>query len=300
MSSSRDIAQKRRIFHRRTNQSVPFEIDLDERKHINESLEEDAKRQPSSDWSTPLRRIHVISGHANLSFGEPWMHPPEPEEAPPTPTEIVRILVLGDRNSGKTSIVRSFVYREGLSHEKKFTKSLHWSLDYHKKDVTFWHTDTDEIGSARLQIWDVTGVPDQQLEFETLLDKANLILCVVSLEQGRSQSIRSIKFWKKQLHHLSNVTVLLHKSDLLPSHGVMATDWIHFGSQVGELLSGCEFYMTSCANNENNSIQNAIMKEVRRISRSTVCLSEIPNTTTSTPLIEAKAIPIYSLRQLNL
>jgi len=124
MSSSRDIAQKRRSFHRRTNQSVPFEIDLDERKHINESLEEDAKRQPLSDWSTPLRRIHVISGHANLSFGEPWMQPPEPEEAPPTPTEIVRILVLGDRNSGKTSIVRSFVYREGLSHEKKIYEVL--------------------------------------------------------------------------------------------------------------------------------------------------------------------------------
>ena len=296
MSTSCNSSRRSRRYCQRTSRSIPSEIDL----YASVDLDEE-DQEGTNDWTlTPSSRIQLVPGHTHNP-------PEEPQDLPPTPTEIVRIVVVGDASAGKTSMVRSFVYREGRSYLKTNTSKT-FLLEYHKKDMAFWKNSSDEIGCARLQIWDVSDYSDrQQPELETLLQKAHLVMCVVSVEHGQSHLIESIQYWKIRLAQYSHVRMLLHKSDLLsPSWGVQATDWILLGSRFTTLLNGSDFYITSCVTDHGTSVQNAIMKEVRKIvttksnpGKTEIKSSSKQKTIRATPLIEVKAVPIYSLHRLH-
>lgn len=296
MSTSWKSSRKNRRYRQKTSRSVPSEIDLYACVHLDEEFLEG-----TNDWtSPPSSRVHLIPGQTHNV-------PEEPQKLPPTPTEIVRIVIVGDASAGKTSMLRSFVYREGRSYQKKNTGKA-FLLEYHKKDIAFWKASSDDIACARLQIWDVSGhIDSQQPELEALLEKAHLIMCVVSVEHGQSRLIESIQYWKIRLAQCSHVRMLLHKSDLLSSSwGVQATDWILLGSRVTSLLNGKDFYMTSCHIDHANSVHNAIMKEVQeivtnksRMGKMGIKSSSMLTTLPATHLIEAKAVPIYSLHPLH-
>lgn len=301
MSSSWDHSRKSRRYRPRSTRSVPSQISLHDTIDLpvdeliaedddddDEQQQQQQQHRPSNnDWTAPFPRVKIIPGHIRYPLDQPWMCPPEPQDAPPTPTEMIRIVIVGDAMAGKTTIVQSFVHRQSQ------TKRSSSVVDYHKKDVTFWKDHSDEIGCARLQLWDVSGLPEPELD--TLLAKAHVVMCVISVEHGQSLLMKSIQLWNKRLEP-ATVRFLLHKSDMLPA--VAAIDWIQLGSQIAALMKNdSEYFMTTCASNLDNSVQNAIMKEVRRVvnSRSIPAATIVHTRMSSSTLMEAKAVPMYSL-----
>lgn len=301
MSSSWDHSRKSRRYRPRSTRRVPSHISLHDDTidlSIDEWIPEDhdhdhdhdqQKHRPSNDdWAAPCPRVQIIPGHIRYPLDKPWMCPPEPQDAPPTPTEMIRIVVVGDIMAGKTTIVQSFVHRR-----QSQTKRSSSVVDYYKKDVTFWRDHSDEIGCARLQLWDVSGLYEPDLDL--LLAKAHVVICVVSLEHGQSSLMKSIQLWNKRLEP-ATVRFLLHKADMLPAVG--AADWIQLGSQIASLMKNdSDYYVTTCASNLDNTVHNAIMKEVRRIvsTRSIPAATIVQTKITTSTLMEAKAVPMYSL-----
>jgi hypothetical protein len=83
---------------------------------------------------------------------------------------------------------------------------------------------------------------------------------------------------------------------MLPAVG--AVDWIQLGSQIASLMKNdSDYYITTCASNLDNTVHNAIMKEVRRIvsTRSIPAATIVQTKIATSTLMEAKAVPMYSL-----
>ena len=262
------------------------------------------------------------------------MHPSEPLEPPPVPAEIVQLLVMGEHQSGKTSLSKRFLRRHCLhAPEKpsnKRTKPSEWSVEYHKKDVSFWLSNSESVGSARVQVWDATGggPSDQTLErrheWIRLVEKMTAVLLVVSLEHGPDVLFDNIRLWKDWLDecspNLPPVYLFLQKSDLLPHQAVEPSFWIHFGSRVARLcdeMGIADWHLTSCREGkretEHSSPEDVIMDllqgymaskaprkkdpyKARQVG-SSVGKSRVPGTKALCPefteaVLEAEAVPI--------
>jgi len=130
--------------------------------------------------------VYIVPATKNKTSPPP---PPPPIEAPPKPTKLCRILVLGDRFVGKSSLVQLYVHQAYCSfpsscgndaHSQKqeghdsntkpkrqdeATQNIHiTNMEYTKKDVSLYHsfetqneTSDDEQVCVRVQIWDITS-----------------------------------------------------------------------------------------------------------------------------------------------
>ena len=273
--------------------SVPSEIGVHRGNGITmKSVMADENLMNTMPKSTVWSSHHSVPAVV-LQVGDGVAPPDEPNEAPPMLRDLIRIVVVGDAEAGKTNLVHSFVYRR--SHTS--TSVCYTSVDYHKKDMTFWlDADSDDIQCARLQIWDVSLWDNENVT--TLLDKADIVFCVISSEHGPSPLLDSMSCWKHRLRHLHKLTFLVHKSDLLSLHQVPPKDWIQWGSRIATESSS--FYLTSCC--DPSSVQDAFMTEVRGVlkSRHNVAVQVAATTDRPTsPVVEARAVPIYSLRQIS-
>ena len=120
-----------------------------------------------------------------------------------------------------------------------------WSVEYHKKDVTFWQNN-DAVGCARVQLWDVTGGGpsdkplERRQEWIRLVQKMTGILLVVSLEHGPNALVDNIVQWKQWLDECCpthpQVHLFLQKCDLLPTHSTIhPMVWMELGSSISKL-----------------------------------------------------------------
>jgi hypothetical protein len=129
-------------------------------------------------------RVRILPG--TLLPGHP---PPPPSNAPPKPSHLCKIAVIGESGSGKSSVVNKFARRQfadvpdvnssdvgvgkegpqcdasavsiGTSIDPSYltTESKQHSMaDYCKKDVTIWHGSEDDLQQEiciRVQVWDM-------------------------------------------------------------------------------------------------------------------------------------------------
>jgi GTPase SAR1 family protein len=196
---------------------------------------------------------------------------------------MVQFLVIGQHQSGKTSLTKRFLRRYCVhkleNPARKWEHPSDWSVEYHKKDVTFWHSN-DSVGSARVQLWDVTGggPSDKPLqrrqEWIRLAQKMSGIVLVLSLEHGSDVLLETIVSWKHWLDDccptLSRVHLFLQKCDLLPN--VDPVVWMHLGSRISSIcdeIGIIDWRLTTCCEDREEQSpllpENAIMELVRSI-----------------------------------
>ena len=219
--------------------------------------------------------------------GELWLHPQEPREPPPVPTEILQFLVIGEEHSGKTTISRRFqrMHCTHAIHSKSIKKKgnvpSEWSVEYHKKDVSFWHgRQSDALGCARVQLWDVTGGGssdpplERRQEWVRLVQRMSSILLVISLEHGPDALFEKVSSWKQWLDeccpsHHPLVHLVLQKSDLLPQQTTNPLVWIDLGARISKLCDETgisDWRMTTCcAQAAEQSPEQAIMDLVQSL-----------------------------------
>lgn len=285
-SWSRSLDGQRRRRPRRS--SVPIEIQAIKSPPLASSAHDANKKQARpSIWEPCAPRIALLPGSLLMPEGEPWLHPPEPVEPPPLPTEIVQFLVVGEPYSGKTTLTRRF-QRMHCTHSittstKKSIKqqqgSGQWSVEYHKKDVTFWQQH-DTVGCARVTLWDVTGGGpcdkplERRQEWIRLVQKMSGILLVVSLEHGPKALLNNILQWKRWLDECCpthpQVHLFLQKSDLLPTQSdIHPMVWMGLGSSISKLCDEtgiCDWRMTTCdTQTAEHSPEEAIIELVQSI-----------------------------------
>ena len=115
------------------------------------------KQQPTNKMT---RRVRILPERL---LPKRCCHPEPPLEAPPRPDELVSLLVVGDPEAGKTSLVQSFVHHESISttssKKKKNPTNTAWSVGYYKKDILFANRHHC-LRSLRVQLLDTSGIMD--------------------------------------------------------------------------------------------------------------------------------------------
>lgn len=296
MSSSWNEERRPRHHRRPRRSAVPIEINTSPEtpcpprslvSHASSGKKKQENKVPDESlWDCRIReRVQILPGSHLIPEGEPWRHPLEPREPPPLPTDIVQFLVIGEHQSGKTSLTNRFLRRHYVhtlkeKHSRKGGDQSEWSVEYHKKDVTFWHSD-DTVGSARVQLWDVTGGGpserplERRQEWIRLVQKMSGILLVISLEHGSDVLFEKVVSWKQWLDECCpshpQVHLFLQKSDLLPRQHVDPLVWMHLGSRLSTLcdetgISDCRLTTCSDGRAQQSSLpEQAIMELVRSI-----------------------------------
>ena len=176
------------------------------------------------DWNVGVRQRRVCIVVAPTSNG--LLPPPPPQEPPPLPSELLGLLVLGEEQSGKTSLVRRFVYRTSSPQIEVPRKQRSVAIEYHKKDLAFWYA-KNKARCARIQLWDAGGCrslgnsPQRNAELVPLVQRSKAVILVLSLEYGPQHVLREARAWKQWLHDLhvdeeKPIYWFLHKSDVLP------------------------------------------------------------------------------------
>lgn len=307
-TSSKDRSSRRGYRRPRTS-TVPVEIDT-AKPHQHSNNDEKTKQPPNRNlWEPTPPRIEILPGSLLVKPGEPWLHPPEPIQAAPKPTEIIQILLVGEQNAGKTSIAKRFsqmhIVHSVSNNSKTMTnrntstkQSQQWSVEYSKKDVTFWKS-SDKVACARVQLWDVTttSAPCNNLNLERksewirLVGKMSAILVVVSVEHGPDALFAKICEWKQWLDKECcfsttadsppPIYLLIQKCDLLVSSQTIApTIWMDFGSRITKLcdeIGISEWRLTTCAvepSSDRQSPEQVIMEVVKDLVTTTVPLPQ--------------------------
>ena len=228
-------------------------------------------------------------------------HPEPPLGAPPRPDELVSLLVVGDPEAGKTSLVQSFVHHESISttssKKKKNPTNTAWSVGYYKKDILFANRHHC-LRSLRVQLWDTSGIMDstrshhrsppsieRASDFNVFWNKASIVLLVVSLADPFDQMIATIKRWRawlkaqqhqqqqKENHHQQKeIVLLLHQGDQLLSSSSQQrhpADWMELGGRIADLcrtLNIQSWHITSsCLEQDEHGIGNSIDTAFRHI-----------------------------------
>ncbi|KAI2489910.1 hypothetical protein MHU86_24664 [Fragilaria crotonensis] len=201
-------------------------------------------------------------------------HQLHPKEPPPLPSEILGLLVLGEPQSGKTSLVRRFVYRTYASQIEQQRKQRHSSIEYHKKDLAFWYA-KNETRCARVQLWDVSDCrtfgssPQRNGELVQVLQRTKAIILVLSMEHGPQHVLREARSWKQWLQDLhvddeKPIYWFLHKSDVLPNLETSIS--INLGAALANMSRELGFssrYLTSCLSDDGSSVESAMMNVIR-------------------------------------
>jgi len=325
MSASWSSNQNRQRRRRPRRSAVPIEIEAIKtppRSPVSSASKNTSCMEKSSTvhgtgacsvWERTFTKVEILPGSLLIPEGEPWLHPPEPLEPPPLPTEIVQFLVLGQHFSGKTTLSRRFERmhcKHYISKNKKASgknPSSQWSVEYHKQDVTFWHAANNTIGCARVQLWDVAGggPSDKPLErrpeWIRLVQKMSGILLVVSLEHGPNALFEIIASWKQWLDECcpshAQVHLFLQKCDMLPSQTINPIVWMELGARISKLCDEtgiCDWRMTTCCTDAAaQSPEQAIMELVQ-----TLVTTSVPQKKVSFQPSPARSVSRVSRREL--
>jgi GTPase SAR1 family protein len=230
---------RRRRRHRHDHTLLPELIDIGSQQSHTLNEEPENEQETKIDWNVfPKKR-----GNVRIVVPSSCIPPDPPEESPPRPLEMLKLLVLGEQGSGKSSIVRRFVHRATIhpdganaavrsSASKSSTKSKQpaeqqrkagsWTVDYYKKDVSFWNS-AKTSRCVRVQLWDVGGrspaayyVPSSapitaaskgnNPEVMQLLQRSKAVILVISLDQGPRHALTEARKWKRWLTdmHIDN------------------------------------------------------------------------------------------------
>jgi hypothetical protein len=256
-----------------------------------------------------VRRVRI------LVVAPPTSVPPPPQESPPVPSELLSVVVMGDPQSGKTSLVRRFIHRTTLHefhnrknssgpqpHRKRQGTAHAWTMDYYRKDVAFWNTE-NTAKCIRIQLWDVGDCrtvdrsPQRHAEFIHLVQRTNAIILVVSLEHGLQHLLKTARAWKRWMldSHIDDdgtrpVYWFLHKSDELPTNSPTPSS-IQLGATIADVtreLGFASWHLTSCHTEDGYSIEEAMMMIIRstntniRRADNTITPSLAPSSSSST------------------
>jgi len=200
--------------------------------------------------------------------------PNPPDEKPPLPSDLFGIIILGERNAGKTSIVHQFMYRSLINNNKvpASQKRLNFSAVYHKKDLTFWSS-SNEVACIRVQLWDIEGFEPSLSEKSCeqllpMLSKSRVVVLVLSLQHGLPHFLEILKMWKNWLDTLSlsdeNICLFIHKCDLLPGHSNGTLDWIQFGTSIANACHQVGIHHYYFTTFKEDSIERAMMGMIRQ------------------------------------
>lgn len=200
--------------------------------------------------------------------------PPPPNEKPPCPSDLFGIVVLGERNAGKTTIVHQFLYRSLINKNDVPTcqKRLNFSAVYHKKDLSFWSS-SNEVSCVRIQLWDIEGIEPSNSEKSCqqllpMLLKSRVVVLVLSLQHGLTHFLDVLKDWKNWFDNLSlsdeNLCLFIHKCDLLPGHPNGTLDWIQYGTSIANACHEVGIHHYYFTTYQEDSIERAMMKMIRQ------------------------------------
>ena len=189
------------------------------------------------DESSVPCHVDILSRDSTTTNTAP---PLPPREAPPSPSQLLGLAFVGPSQSGKTSLIQSFLHHSKCPYETLRKPSLQsyyqnvdsttnttlkapTSLCYHKKDVTFWITAT-KAQCIRLQVWDLSGSErSMQRSLQSLLPKLEAIVLVLSMGDGKEEVVNQLLAWKWWLEDVMMNTsdsvkpvvyVAFHKADL--------------------------------------------------------------------------------------
>ena len=227
-----DSAEQRRL-RRNLKQFCISQMDSDnddEQDNEDQNVEQDRKNSPSN---VAIRIVRGDSVNNDSRTSSTDIVPP-PDSDPPVPSSILRLVVLGSRRAGTSSVVQRFLHRTFVHRnddddrnpderetifpttEQQQTQEP-WTLQYHKKDISFHHEwspdgiqdETLPIQCVRVQIWDVSGLDNRQhlpvsdesmpntdqQQLHRLLSGAATIFLVVSIENGVKRLMDETKAW---------------------------------------------------------------------------------------------------------
>lgn len=194
------------------------------------------RRRRLSLWNSV--RYTVVPGSGNLS---------PPTSPPPELQSLMRVVVCGPENAGKTSLLESFVNRKYVSKSEvdegvatTSSSEKDWQVDYFKKDYSLESQTSDQ--TARLQFYDCSPPSgDDILELSqlatTLMERAHNILLAISLKDPEFQ--KTMSNWLEILNREKVVVVLTHADECnLAMH-----QWVRMGALLAEQLEGIPHYL---------------------------------------------------------
>lgn len=289
-SSSSPHEQRHHRSHRRARTRPPELIGVPVREREEPKVGKREKQSTTIDWNLNVqqRRVRIVAPASNC-----LIPPPPPRETPPLPSEILGLLVLGEAKSGKTSLVRRFVYRTSVSEIEEERKQRSPEIEYHKKDLTFWFA-KNEVRCARIQVWDAGGCrtlgssKQRNAEVVQLMQRTKAIILVLSLEYGPQHVLKESRAWKQWLEelHLDEerpIYWFLHKSDVLPAleTSISMNLGAAFATASRE-LGFSNWYLTSCHTDDGCSVESAMMSVIRTSLRSEAIPSLAHSSSSST------------------
>lgn len=194
-----------------------------------------------------------------LMHGTP---PPPPTEAPPVIEQLVPVMLLGPKGSGKTSLIKSWVERiepsgkEDEEEEDDEEEEELWRMDYYKKDFAFQVPSGEEDNkhcSVRVQLWDCFGLGPDISDEEDILDgyddwkkvvkTVDTILLTVGLhEDSTAEEIcETIELWKTWLDEKLESVSKRPTIELLLTQADRAAvfDWMGEGSTLDQTCDAC-------------------------------------------------------------
>jgi hypothetical protein len=152
--------------------------------------------------------------------------PPPPSTPPPKPTQLVKILCLGSDSHTRRQWIDSVQQRRptadssSSSPAKENNEDLGqaaWSLDYFKKDYSFFSPKTDEERAVRIQFYDLEGKPSENPPGEWELTRNKLNLAVLVLDLGQIVSLvenntldQRLEEWRSWVDHFTHSSLPLN------------------------------------------------------------------------------------------
>ena len=122
---------------------------------------------------------------------------------------VVKILMIGDHNTGKTSIVRRYVYKEYDEYSVEATIGMDIASKYVRvNDMTF-----------KIQIWDIAG-QDRFIGLAPTYYR-HAVAAIIAFDVTNSNSLENAKNWKQDvdnkifLQNGDNIPVLLFANKVM-------------------------------------------------------------------------------------
>ncbi|CAL1605813.1 unnamed protein product [Knipowitschia caucasica] len=189
---------------------------------------------------------------------------------------VMKILIVGDGNVGKSSFVDRYVLGQ-FSGRYKMTMGVDFSLK-----ILHW----SEREKVRLQLWDIAG--QERFVSMTRIYYRGAVGCVMIFDLSDSRSFLNCRLWKQDLDLKSVLPngqplpciLLANKSDL--SARVVATDTIEEFSKANGFIAWME---TSVKKNTN--IEEAMRRLVQEILSLQFCLD--PDLSDPTDLLKPQS-----------
>lgn len=114
---------------------------------------------------------------------------------PPMMRTSLKIIVLGDKCVGKTTLINALLDEDGTETSRYFTMGLV------SNDVVHYELDTEEYGNVMLNIWDTVGEEYNHVISNSIFRRANGIIVVYDVTNRDSFAHVTAK-WLPRIHEL--------------------------------------------------------------------------------------------------